>query len=245
MLGRKSVHVSVIVPTWNECNNVGPLLDRIHQALSSQDHEVIVVDDSSPDGTAHAVEDYIRRYPNLRTLLLSRPCKKGLSGAVLDGAALAQGDYLVMMDADLSHDPTVIPQMLTKLDSGYDVVVGSRYTGVVPSIEGWPLHRRIVSRLAIEIARLLLHLKARDLTSGFAAFRRKYLTDLPTRYSIRGFKLVLEVLAVWPDLRVTEYPILFTDRASGKSKFGLREVAEFGRLCLCLWLYPGRRRHVH
>ena len=235
------MHVSVIVPTWNERENIRPLLEGIAAALAGTEYEIVVVDDNSPDGTGQEVEAYMQAgHQNVN--LLRRPEKQGLSGAVLEGATMAQGDYLVMMDADLSHDSQAIPALLRRLDEGHDVVVGSRYVGDVPSIQGWPLQRRLASRLSIMVARLVLRLPVQDLTSGFVAFRRTFLTSLPTRFSARGFKLLLEVLAVWRDLRVTEYPITFTDRARGFSKFGLREMAEFGRLCLRLWWYRLQHR---
>ncbi len=215
---------------------------------------MVVVDDASPDRTAQAVEEYIQAHGDRRggvlkgaaqlgaggdrgVVVLKRPGKLGLAGAVLEGATMTLGDYVVMMDADLSHDPAVIPLMLRKLDEGYHVGGGSRDPNGASGIEGWPWRRRVASRLAIGVARLLLPLGVNDLTSGFAAFRRMYITDLPTRFSVGGFKLLLEVLAVWPNLRVAEHPIVFVDRHQGKSKFGLKEMVEFGRLCLRLWWY--------
>ena len=234
-----SESVSVIVPTWNERENIVPLLRGLQDALQGYDFKVVVVDDNSDDGTAEAVESYASGDPRFH--VERRPGKLGLAGAVLHGARVAGGDYLVMMDADLSHDPQVVPHLISKLQQGYDVAVGSRYISGGGTTQ-WPWHRRLASHLSILVARMLLGIRVQDPTSGFAAYRRRYLTDLPTRFSAPGFKLLVEVLAVWPHLRVVEYPITFTDRIHGKSKYGYVEVSRFLKLCLRLFLYRVRRR---
>ncbi len=234
-----SATISVIVPTWNERDNIAPLLQGLEAALAGSDFEVVVVDDNSPDGTAEAVEAYAPG--NERFRVVRRAGKLGLARAVLEGVRATRGDYVVMMDADLSHDPQVVPRLLQRLEEGYDVAVGSRYVAG-GAASHWPWRRRLSSHVSILIARVLLGLRTRDLTSGFAAFRRRYLAELPTRYSARGFKLLLEVLAVWPRLRVAEEPITFGDRAMGESKYGLREVLRYLGLCLRLFLYRLRRR---
>lgn len=150
---------------------------------------------------------------------------------------MAKGEYLVMMDADLSHDPACIPALLERLDASCDVAVGSRYVAGGGAV-GWPLARRLSSRASILFGRLVLGLPVRDLTSGFAAFRRNVLAELPTRYSAHGFKLLVEVLAVWPGLRVAECPIVFRDRARGRSKFNVQEMLAY--TWLCLRLFPRR-----
>ncbi|MFQ5860107.1 MAG: polyprenol monophosphomannose synthase [Dehalococcoidia bacterium] len=229
--------VSVIIPTWNERDNVGPLLRGVAQALEGHDFDIVVVDDSSPDGTAQVVRELSHQDGRIR--LLTREGKLGLASAVLDGMALASGEALVVMDADLSHPPEALPHLLRPLEDSYAVVVGSRY---VPGgrIEGWPPLRRLSSRLATLLAKGLLGLAVKDPMSGFAAFRRNVLEQLPTRYSARGFKLLAEVLATTPGLRVAEVPITFTDRTRGRSKFSLGEVGRFGLLCLRLWLWRQR-----
>ena len=223
--------VSVIVPTWNERENIAPLLDAICGASFDAPFEVLVVDDASPDGTGTAVREASRRYPNVR--LVQRAGKLGLSSAVMEGATRSSGRILVMMDGDLSHDAHVLPRLVEQIQSGCDVAVGSRYTRG-GALQGWPLHRRLGSLAFTWSARALLGLRVRDPLSGYAAFRREVLAGQPTRFSARGFKLLLEVLATQRALRVVEVPITFVDRCRGASKLDLRELRELLLLCVRL-----------
>ena len=225
---RDGTKVSIVVPTYNERDNVAPLYERLCRALEQAwDFEVIFVDDASPDGTAGVV----RRIGegDGRVKLLVRPGKLGLGSAVRDGFRMADGGYLAMMDADLSHQPEYLPGLLGALERA-DIALGSRY---VPGggVENWPFFRRLASRVASGAGRLLVGLKVRDLTSGFAAFRRETIEPLLPRLSPQGFKLAMEVVAKAPAARVAEVPIRFVDRQRGKSKFTTREVLVFLRLC--------------
>jgi dolichol-phosphate mannosyltransferase len=232
------MRISVIVPTWNERENIGPLLSSLAEALQGYDYEVVVVDDGSPDGTAEAVRGEALRNGHIK--LLERQGRRGLASAVLAGLSIASGQVVVMMDADLSHDPREIPHLLEKLEAGYDVSIGSRYIKGGKT-RGWSVLRRVGSRVATLLARLLLRPPVKDPLSGFAAFRREVLENLPTSYSSGGFKLLLEVLATSPGVRVAEVPILFTGRERGSSKMGPREVLEFLRLSLRLFLWRLRQ----
>jgi dolichol-phosphate mannosyltransferase len=231
--------VSVIVPTWNERENIGPLLDAICKALTGHAFEVLVVDDASPDGTGAAVDERARRYPCVQ--LVRRSGKLGLSSAVMEGVARSGGQVVVMMDADFSHDPRLLPALLHQVRAGSDIAIGSRYAAG-GNLHGWPLHRRVGSRVFTWSARALFGIRARDPLSGFAAFRREVLENLPTRFSARGFKLLLEVLATQPALRVSEVPITFVDRAHGVSKLDVSELREFGVLCWRLLRWRIRQR---
>ena len=228
--------VSIVVPTDNERDNVQPLCDGIREALNTEwDYEVIIVDDNSPDGTSEAVRQIAADDPRVR--LLQRPGKLGLGTAVTDGFSLAGGGYWVMMDADLSHRPQDLPKLLVAL-SDADIVVGSRYIdggGVV----NWPLRRRIASRGASAVGRVIVGLRVRDLTSGFGGFRRRWMEPLLPSLNPKGFKLLLEILAKSRGARVTEVPITFVDRQSGKSKASASEALVFLRLCFEL---RGQRR---
>lgn len=231
--------VSVIVPTLNERENIGALVDAICGALRTIDFEVLVVDDASSDGTGAVVEAEASQRPNLH--LVRRPRKMGLASAVLDGTARSTGGIVVMMDADFSHDPEVLPRLVAQVQAGHDVAIGSRYVRG-GHLEGWPLHRRIGSAVFSLVARAIFRPRVRDPLSGFAAFRRDVLEDLPTRFSAGGFKLLLEVLATRPSLRVCEVPISFADRLRGTSKLDLREIGTFAVLCYRLLRWRMGRR---
>lgn len=236
-LKNRKVGVSIVVPTYNERDNVEPLFDGIRNALDgSWDYEVIVVDDSSPDGTAGLVRQLAERDSRIR--LIQRPRKSGLGSAVVDGFRMATGDYWVMMDADLSHRPGDLPGLLNTLSKA-DIVVGSRYIsggGVI----NWPLNRRLASRGASAVGRFSAGLSVRDVTSGFAAFRRDAVEPILPALSPTGFKLLLEILAKCRGAVVKEEPILFVDRQRGRSKLSPGEALSFVQLCLRLIRVRGR-----
>ena len=223
--------VSIILPTYNERENIPELFQGIDASLSGKwTYEIIVVDDNSPDGTAGAVRRLADLYPLVS--LLERPHKSGLASAVAAGFNVAKGEHWVMMDADLSHRPDDLPKLLQGLAQA-DIVVGSRY------VEGgrilrWPLRRRVTSRLASAFARLWLNLSVRDVTSGFVAFRKETIAPLLPSLRPKGFKLLLEILARARSAQVVEVPIVFVDRRRGRSKFAVREVVAFLSLCLQL-----------
>jgi len=215
--------VSILVPTLNEADNVEPLLQAILQAgrAASLALEVIVIDDGSTDGTRDRVREWEKDHP---VRLLARENERGLAGAVLAGARLAVGEVVAVIDADLSHPPEKIVELVRPvLDASYEMVIGSRY---VPggSTPGWPLVRRIVSRGAAALAWPLTDV--RDPLSGFFAVRRDVF--LEAGKGATGFKIGLEVLVRGGDsLRVLEVPITFRDRAYGKSKLGSRVLGVY------------------
>lgn len=223
--------LSIIVPTYNERDNVQSLYQGISQALD--DFEIIFVDDSSPDGTAQAIKTLQAR--DRRIKLLERPGKLGLATAIMDGLGLAEGQFAGMMDADLSHQPEALPRMLAAF-SDADIVIGSRYVRG-GRIVGWPLRRHITSRVAVFISHILLHPPVKDTTSGFVLYRRDILAKLKGQLNTRGYKLLLEVLVKCPEARVREIPIVFTNRVRGQSKLNQGEVVEFLKLCWKLRKY--------
>ncbi|MDR7414568.1 MAG: polyprenol monophosphomannose synthase [Armatimonadota bacterium] len=227
-----SVEVSVVVPTYNERETLSELVGRLHQALGSG-YEVVVVDDSSPDGTAELARELGRQYP---VRVLQRPGKLGLGSAVLEGARAASGRWVVVMDADLSHPPEVVPELVDALRSGAELAVGSRY---VPGggVRDWPWRRRLMSRVAVALARLWLRERVSDPVSGFFAARRELLLD-PTLEGI-GYKILLEVLVRNRGRSVVEVAYVFTDRRGGRSKLGAGEVWNYLRL---LWRLHSARR---
>lgn len=206
--------VSIIVPTRNEADNIDLLLERIFavESLRSIDHEVIFVDDSSTDSTREKIREWCARKP---VHLVERDYGKGLASAVIAGAGQAAFDTALVMDADLSHPPEVLPELIKPLlDGSWDMVIGSRYTagGSTPD---WPLNRRLASRLATIPAQIFTHVK--DPLAGFFAVESFRLKSL--KGSVRGFKIGLEILAAGGrGLRVKEVPIEFCERSYGVSK---------------------------
>ena len=225
------ISVSVITATYNERPNIRPLYHAVCEALEPDwDFELIVVDDNSPDGTSQEVSSLAEKDDRVR--LITRPVKLGLASALADGFRAATGDRWVMMDADLSHRPQDIPRLLEALERAH-IAIGSRYVKYGDT-ENWPIHRRMGSRLASALGRMLVGLPVTDLTSGYAAFRRELMDDTLPQLDPRGFKFLLDVLARNREAKVVEVPIIFVDRTQGKSKFGSGEIVAFFKQCWSL-----------
>jgi dolichol-phosphate mannosyltransferase len=227
-----SQSVSIIVPTRHEVENIGPLVSQIvAQGISFR--EILFIDDDSTDGTRESIQSLSRNYP-IR-LIEQNPDEPGLAAAIMAGAAAAEGDLLVVMDADLSHPPDRIKDLLAPLDAGIaDMVIGSRYING-GSIPAWPLWRRVLSRAGSALAYPLT--KQHDSMSGFFAITRSRLLEInpPTV----GFKIAFEtILRGGASLRVSEIPIAFHDRARGQSKMSLGIALRF----LYRWLLAVFRR---
>jgi dolichol-phosphate mannosyltransferase len=223
---RQAPAVSVIVPTYNERETLPELVARLRGACRDG-LEVVVVDDASPDGTAQVAEQMAGS--GAPVCLLRRAGKSGLATAVLAGARASRGEIVVVMDADLSHPPEAVPALVGAVRAGADIAVGSRY---VPGgeIRNWSWRRRLMSRVAVWLARKVLRERTRDPVSGFFAARREWLADGSLRGL--GFKILLEVLAHARGARIAEVPYTFTDRRGGASKLGPAEVWNYLRL---LW----------
>lgn len=229
--------ISVIVPTLNEAENVEPLVRRI-TGCDPLLHEILFIDDGSADDTRDRVRALARSAP-VRLIERDSPTL-GLSGAVIAGARAAGGDLLVVMDADLSHPPERIADLVRPVANGSaDMVIGSRYVagGSTPD---WPLWRKVMSRVAAGAAYPLTGVH--DSMSGFFAMRRGLLLELtPTA---TGFKIAFETIVHGGrGLRVIEVPIVFRDRARGTSKMTF-DVALlfFGRWLAAVWRAPFPRR---
>ncbi len=220
-MDRETGSISIIVPTLNEVENVELLLRGI-AASGITAREILFVDDGSTDGTIERLEQMAAEFP-LKILQRENPTL-GLSGAVLAAAKVAAGELLVVMDADLSHPPSHIPHLVRPLlDGKCDMVIGSRYVagGTTP---GWPLWRKIMSRLASAVAYPLT--RVHDSMCGFFAIPTLLLLQLaPTA---TGFKIAFEVIVHGgKNFRVVEIPIAFRDRARGSSKMSLRVASIF------------------
>ena len=194
-------------------------MPRLAAALAGHKWELIIVDDGSPDGTADLAESYAPAHP---VRVVRRPGKAGLASAVLAGFREARGDVLLVMDADLSHPPEAVPSLVTAIDGGADLAVGSRYVRG-GGTKDWPLKRRIVSRAACLMGNVLV--PVRDCTSGFFAIRRSAIEGV--KLNPIGFKIGFEVMARAKYKKVVEVPYVFRDRELGKSKFGRREILQY------------------
>jgi dolichol-phosphate mannosyltransferase len=229
----KENQVSVIIPTFNESENICNVLKSIKDFLPKIDIEAIVVDDNSPDGTGKIVEDYIQSMKNIAGYSISvihRKAKEGLSSAILDGLRNSNGDTIVVMDSDLSHPPQIIPKMLETLkQTQCDIVVASRYvTG--GTIQGWPFKRKLMSKFATLIAKKGLGVSANDPMSGFFVFKRKITEGL--KFDAIGYKILLELLVKTKGVKVEEVPYTFTDRKFGTSKLDSSIIFDY---CKSVW----------
>jgi dolichol-phosphate mannosyltransferase len=222
--------IIVMVPTYNERANVGTLIQRIHQSVPQA--QVLIVDDSSPDGTFREVEKLAKKDRKLRLLLRDRSVK-GRGWAGRDGfvKALALGaDVVVEMDADLSHQPKYIPSLVKPILTGQaDAVIGSRYIPGGRDMDR-PFHRQMTSNFAKQYLRLVLGLKAADPTSGYRAFSKGALRKIQVgTLKARDPFTVSEILyrCYQAGLRIQEVPIVFVDRTRGTSKLGLSTLLKY------------------
>lgn len=217
----------IVLPTYNERENIDQFLRSVRAVDAALD--VLVVDDDSPDGTANRARELGAELGGV--CVLDRPAKEGLGSAYRAGFAhaLADGyDVVVSMDADLSHDPAVIPAMLELVDAGADAVIGSRYVRG-GGTTNWPLHRRLLSRWGNVYTRTALRLPARDCTSGFRAYTAGALRAIePSTTRAEGYAFLTELVRRLDRTGhvVAETPITFRDRERGRSKMSGRIVVE-------------------
>ncbi|MEA2280370.1 MAG: dolichol-phosphate mannosyltransferase [Solirubrobacteraceae bacterium] len=231
----------VVLPTYNEAENIEPMVRAVLAALPQV--RVLVVDDSSPDGTGAIADDLAAELPAVS--VLHRPRKAGLGQAYVSGFghALAAGaTHVVEMDADFSHDPEDLPRLLASADAGADVVLGSRYVAG-GGVTDWGLVRRAISRAGCRYARAMLGVRVRDLTGGFKCFRAEALHAIgyeTVRSQGYAFQVELSFRALRRGLRVEELPITFRERERGESKMSWRIAWEAAVLVPRLRF--GRRR---
>lgn len=233
--------VCVVIPTYNERENIGPLIERVLTVASENrlNLEILVVDDNSPDGTGDLVEELSKKRSSVH--LLRRPGKLGLGSAYKDGFSKAMeelgAEILVEMDADGSHNPKYLPAITGKILEGFDVVVGSRYISG-GSVQGWGLKRKLTSSGANFLARWICGVKVKDSTSGYRAFKAEALKLIGLeKLSSSGFAFQVEAL-FWAGrlgLRLGEVPIVFVNRVKARSKLSSKEIREFTVLCLKLF----------
>jgi dolichol-phosphate mannosyltransferase len=217
--------LSVVTPTFNEAENLPLLVASLQESLAELRYEIIVADDDSPDGTWEIAERLGEADPSVR--VVRRFHDHGLSAAVLDGMSIARGRVLAVIDADLQHDPAILPDMVAALDDGRaDVVVGSRAT------EGggygdWAASRRLVSWVATFIARVVLRVSVSDPMSGYFALTRSAYERGAAGINPRGFKILLEFIGRDRDLRVLEVPYEFRNRVHGETKLNRSVIRSY------------------
>ena len=214
---------TVVLPTYNERDNLRHALERIREVADGHDLQLhtLIVDDDSPDGTGELADRLAAEYPDVE--VLHRAGKEGLGKAYIAGFrhALAAGaDLLFEMDADLSHDASYLPHFVALIEQGADVVLGSRYVRG-GGVENWTLSRKVVSRGGCLYAQAVLGLPYRDLTGGFKCFRRRVLETIDLDAIDTkgyGFQIEMTYRAHKLGFRVVELPIIFVDRKVGESK---------------------------
>ena len=224
--------ISIIIPTYNEKENILKLVPHVFNTLKEQalTGEIIIVDDASQDGTGEAAEKLKKTYP---MQILHRPGKLGLASAFLEGLLLARYPILCLMDGDLSHPPELLPQLYLPLQQGLaDIVVASRSIPGGKTV-GWPWHRHVGSWVAQILARPLV--PVRDTTSGYFMFKKSVISRV--RLFPQGFKIGLEIMVRGNYKKIKEVPYTFQDRTQGKSKFGLKEILLYFRQLQSLYRF--------
>ena len=266
----REIDVSIIIPTYNESENILKLIEAIKANLPDNIvTEIIIVDDNSPDGTGIIVEDYIRTLESSTSLdglqlntplkfgrnnvndaksttfqikIIHRKNKFGLIPAILNGIALSAGKYVLIMDADFSHPPETIPILIHELIIDPDsIVVASRYV-LGSSIRGWPYKRRLLSTSAVKIAQHSLRVQnINDPISGFFAIPRIAIENV--NIDSAGYKILLEILVKVKGMKVKEIPYTFVNRKSGTSKLDITVVLDYIRSVWRLYRYGQKTRN--
>ncbi len=216
--------LSLIIPTYNERENLTELIERIQKTLQRYEYTIIVVDDNSPDKTWKVAEDLSKRFSEIQ--LLRRNEKMGLSSAFLDGLAISKGELVGLIDSDLQHPPEALSRMLDEIQLGADLVVASRYVAG-GGVNDWPIPRRVISRAARGLAEVLLPKVrvVRDPMSGYFIVKKESIEDV--QLNPGSFKILLEVLVKGNYRRVAEVPYIFENRKRGKSKLGSEEISNY------------------
>lgn len=218
----------IIIPTYNEAPNIEKFLNTVYQNCSNIDFSVLVVDDNSPDGTAKIVENWIKLHSNC--FLLKREKKNGLGKAYIAGFKWGFSkdfDCFCQIDADFSHDPKYIPQIIKKMEE-YDFVIGSRYVKG-GGVRGWSIIRKIISKGGSLYSKIILNSKINDFTGGFNFWNRKVLEsiELDSLFSSGySFQIEMKYRAAKKGFKYLEFPIIFIDREEGRSKMSKTIVFE-------------------
>tara|TARA_B100001250_G_scaffold78246_1_gene64230 strand:- start:13113 stop:13844 length:732 start_codon:yes stop_codon:yes gene_type:complete len=227
----EKVYVSLVTPTYNERENIPMLVEEIFTVIANYpdiDVELIVVDDNSPDGTGEVAEKLRVNYP---VEVIHRAGKLGLGSAVMEGFAYSKRNFIGVIDADLSHDPIILPELIRGLKK-YDVTIGSRF-GDTSKVEKWAFHRRLTSLTGVGLARILTGVE--DPLSGYFFLRRDCLGDLSLTSA--GYKVLFEILVKGSVRNHFSIPFVFRNRQYSNSKLNVREYLLFAKQLLYFALY--------
>ena len=231
--------ISLITPTYNERENISLLAEEVFATVRQRpdiDLELIIVDDNSPDGTGEVAEQLRDRYP---VRVIHRAGRLGLGSAVMEGFRASDRPLLGVMDADLSHDPAVLPDLITRLEK-YDLTIGSRYNPE-SRVEKWPWHRKLISQTGVFLARRLTGVH--DPLSGYFFLHRSVIDGV--QLTSPGFKILLEILVKGAYASTVEIPFIFRNREYSSSKLNFKEYGLFVKQLIVFALRPrSRRRHA-
>lgn len=222
------VKYSVLLPTYNERENLPLIIWLLMDASAKGGYEleIVIIEDSSPDGTYDVALKLQKAYGEDKIRILKRPGKLGLGTAYLSGIDMATGEFVVIMDADMSHHPKFIAQYIAKQkEKDYDIVTGTRYVAT-GGVWGWGVYRKLVSRVANYVADTVLGLGVSDLTGSFRLYKKSVLKDLMSRCQSKGYVFQIEMIvrAIQAGYTIAEVPITFVDRVFGESKLGGMEI---------------------
>lgn len=234
-----SVLYSVILPTYNEKENLPIIYYLLHNAFTNANlkYEVVIVDDNSPDGTLQVAQAIQKSFGSDRVTIVSRKGKLGLGTAYKAGLQKARGDRIVLMDADMSHHPKFIPIMAQRMDdTRCDIVTGTRYAQG-GGVAGWDLYRKLTSRTANFLADFLLNPGVSDLTGSFRLYTKPALDQVLSQVQSQGYAFQMEIAVRAKQLGMTveEVPITFVDRIYGESKLGTHEIVMYLKGLLMLF----------
>ena len=236
---KNNAQVSIIIPTYNESQNIIQILKSIKDNLPKNiNTQAIVVDDNSPDGTGKVVDDYLKnlkKITNYTIEIIHRKTKDGLGSAILKGIQQAKGDMIVVMDSDFSHPPQIIPKLVESIKKYQcDIAVASRYING-GKIQGWSLKRKLMSKFATLVAKKGLGIDTKDPMSGFFAFKRNIIKEL--NIDGIGYKFLLEILVKTKGVNIKEIPYTFQDRELGNSKLGIKTILDYYKSVWKLYRY--------
>ncbi|XP_054719902.1 dolichol-phosphate mannosyltransferase subunit 1-like [Uloborus diversus] len=232
---------SILLPTYNEKENLPIIVWMIVKYLSEEDcdYEIIIIDDGSPDGTQEAAKQLEKIYGSDKILLRPREKKLGLGTAYIHGMRHATGDFIIIMDADLSHHPKYIPEFIKEQKKGdYDIISGTRYIRD-GGVNGWDFKRKLISRGANYLTQVLLRPGASDLTGSFRLYKKGVLQKLVDSCVSKGYVFQMEMIVRARKLgfKIGEVPIAFVDRLYGESKLGGNEIFQFVKGLMYLFAF--------